>query len=153
MKIAKDQILLIEVSVLVPELADLGFFRETLILKTWNISDLIGQNDIYLQMELCTPFLKTVDGSSRNRKPQFSNFFCRNSYHCLYYISEITAPLSLKFCTEVTSYVLDPKPQVSSELVSPIRIYDYFPKVTCYRTVQNSEVVRASTCHCCILWV
>ena len=31
----------IEVSVLVLELADLGFVRETLILKTWNISDII----------------------------------------------------------------------------------------------------------------
>ena len=31
-----------EVSVLVLELADLGFVTETLIFKTWNILDLIG---------------------------------------------------------------------------------------------------------------
>ena len=31
-----------EVFVLVLELDDLGFFIETLILKTWNISDMIG---------------------------------------------------------------------------------------------------------------
>ena len=31
-----------EVSVQVPELADLGFLRETLIFKTWNILDMIG---------------------------------------------------------------------------------------------------------------
>ena len=39
-------------SVLVPEFADLGFVTETLIFKTWNISDLIGQTDRSLQMEL-----------------------------------------------------------------------------------------------------
>ena len=31
-----------EVFVLVPELPDLGFVRETLIFKTWNILDIIG---------------------------------------------------------------------------------------------------------------
>ena len=31
-----------EVSDLVPELSDLGFVRETLIFKTWNLSDMIG---------------------------------------------------------------------------------------------------------------
>ena len=31
-----------EVSVLVPELADLGFVRETLIFKTLNLSNMIG---------------------------------------------------------------------------------------------------------------
>ena len=41
-----------EVSVLVPELADLGFATETLIFKTWNISYLIGYKYISLQMEL-----------------------------------------------------------------------------------------------------
>ena len=28
--------------VLVPEMADLGFVRENLIFKTWNLSDMIG---------------------------------------------------------------------------------------------------------------
>ena len=45
--------------------------------------------------------------------------------------------MCLKFLTEVTLHVSDTKPQVSS-----IGIYDPFPKVTCYRTVQNNEVVR-----------
>ena len=36
-----------EVSVLVPKLADLGLVIETLILKTWNLSDLIGQTTIF----------------------------------------------------------------------------------------------------------
>ena len=60
-----------EVFVLVPELADLGFVRETLILKTWNLLDLIGYKDRSLQGELSNVllFLKTVEGSSWNRKP------------------------------------------------------------------------------------
>ena len=33
---------ILEVSILVPNLVDLGFVSETLILKTWNLSDLIG---------------------------------------------------------------------------------------------------------------
>ena len=59
----------------------------------------------------------------------------------------------MKFRTEVTSHVPDPIPQVSLELVSPFGIYDPFPKVTCYRTVQNSEVVRTATCPWFIFWV
>ena len=68
--------------------------------------------------------------------------FCRNACHYFCDISAIAAPLCLKFCTEVTSYVPDPTPQVS-----PICIYDPFPKVTYYRTVQNSEVVWHTMCH------
>ena len=41
-----------EVSVLLPELDDLGFVRETLIFKTWNLSDIIGQKYRSLQMDL-----------------------------------------------------------------------------------------------------
>ena len=41
-----------EVSVLVPEFVDLGFVVETLILKIWQLSDMIGQEDKSLQMEL-----------------------------------------------------------------------------------------------------
>ena len=100
----------------------------------------------------CTPFLKTVEGSSRNRKPWFSNFFCRNVCYCFCDIYEITTPICIKFCTEVTSHVPNPTPQVSLEWVSPIGIYDPFPKVTCYNTVQNSEVVQPTTCHCFIFW-
>ena len=142
-------------SVLLLELADLGFVRETLIFKTLNISYLIGYKDISLQNGAvqCTPFLKTVEGSSRNRKPYFSNFFCRNSCHCFYDISEITAPLCLKLRTNVASPVPVPTPHVSSELVSPIGTYDRFPKVTCFKTVQHSEVVRNAMCHCFIFWV
>ena len=36
------------------------------------------------------------------------NFFSRNSCYCFCDISEITAPLCLKFLTKVTSHVLDP---------------------------------------------
>ena len=36
---------------------------------------------------------------------------------------------------------------------SSFSIYNPFPKVTCYRTVQNNEVVRHATCHCFIFWV
>ena len=57
-----------EVFVLVPELADLGFVTETLISKTWNISHLIGYITSNGSVQ-CTPFLKIVEGSSRNRKP------------------------------------------------------------------------------------
>ena len=39
-------------SVLVPDLDDLGSVRETLIFKTWNLLDLIGYKDISLQVEL-----------------------------------------------------------------------------------------------------
>ena len=39
-------------SVLLPELADLGFVRETLILKTWNLLDLIGYKYRSLKMYL-----------------------------------------------------------------------------------------------------
>ena len=78
--------------------------------------------------------------------------FCRNSCHCFCDISAIAAPLCLKFRTEVTSYVPNPTPRVSSKLVSPICIYDPFPKVTCYRTVQNNEVVRTAMWHCFIFW-
>ena len=42
---------------MVPELVDLGFVRETLIFKNWNILDLIGYNDISLQMELSNVLL------------------------------------------------------------------------------------------------
>ena len=35
-----------EVSVLVPNLDDLGFFSETIIFKTWNLSYLIGYKDV-----------------------------------------------------------------------------------------------------------
>ena len=45
------------VSILVPKLADLGFVRETLILKNWNISNLIGYKDISLQFELSSVLL------------------------------------------------------------------------------------------------
>ena len=48
------------------------------------------------------------------------------------------------------SHVPVPKPHVSLELVSPIGTYDHFPKVTCYRIFQNSEVVWTATCHCFI---
>ena len=44
-------------SVLVSEFADLGFVVETLIFKTWNLSDLIGWTDRYLQMELSNVLL------------------------------------------------------------------------------------------------
>ena len=46
-----------EVSVLVPELANPGFVRGTLILKTWNISYLIGYKGIPLQGELSNVLL------------------------------------------------------------------------------------------------
>ena len=92
-------------------------------------------------------FSENSGGSSQNGKPYFSNFFCKNAYYYFCDISEITAPLCLKFRTEVTSHVLDPTLYVSLEWVSPIGIYDHFPKVTYYRTVQNSEVVRHATCH------
>ena len=46
-----------EVSVLVPEFVDLGFVAETLILKNWNLSDLIGPTDRSLQMELSNVLL------------------------------------------------------------------------------------------------
>ena len=44
-------------SVLVLELADLGFVTETLIFKTWNILDLIGYKYIYIQGELSNVLL------------------------------------------------------------------------------------------------
>ena len=75
------------------------------------------------------------------------NFFNRNSCYCFCDISEISTPLCLKFCTEVTPHVPDPTPQFSLELVPPFWIYDPFLKVTCYMIVQNSEVVRHATCH------
>ena len=46
-----------EVSVLVPELVYLGFVKETLILKTWNLSYLIGPKDRSLQFELSNVLL------------------------------------------------------------------------------------------------
>ena len=61
-----------------------------------------------------------------------------------------THPLCLKFHIEVALSVYVPKPQVSSELVSPIRTYDRFPKVPHFKTVQNNKVVQTSTCHCFI---
>ena len=36
------ELIFCNVGFLVPDLADLGFVRENLILKTWNLSDLIG---------------------------------------------------------------------------------------------------------------
>ena len=77
----------------------------------------------------------------------FHFFFCRNACYCFYDISKITNPLCMKFLTEVIYHVPDPKLYVSSELVSPFGIYDPFPKVTSYRTVQNNEVERNSMCH------
>ena len=44
-------------SVLVPELVELGFVRENLISKTWNLSDLIGYKDRSLQGELSNELL------------------------------------------------------------------------------------------------
>ena len=46
-----------EVSVLVPELADLGFVRETLFFKTWNILDLIRYKYRSLQFDLSNVLL------------------------------------------------------------------------------------------------
>ena len=48
MEIQKIRSYRFEVSDLVLDLADLGFVRETLIFKTWNISDLIGYKYIPL---------------------------------------------------------------------------------------------------------
>ena len=46
-----------EVSILVLELADLGVVRETLILKTWNILDLIVYKYISFQGDLSNVLL------------------------------------------------------------------------------------------------
>ena len=43
-------------SVLVLELADLGFVREILILKNWNILDMIGYKDRSLEGKLSNKF-------------------------------------------------------------------------------------------------
>ena len=47
----------VEISSNVPELADLGFVRETLIFKTWNLSDIIRYKYISLQFELSNVLL------------------------------------------------------------------------------------------------
>ena len=96
-------------------------------------------------------FSENSGGKLPEQEALIFNFFNRNSYYCFCDISEITTPLCLKFCTEVTSHVPYPTPQVSIEWVSPFGTYEPFPKVTCYKTVQNSEVVRYSTCHGFIL--
>ena len=44
-------------SILLPELADLGFVRETLIFKTWNLSDMIQYKDRSLEGKLSNVFL------------------------------------------------------------------------------------------------
>ena len=75
----------------------------------------------------------------------FFSFFCRNVWYFFCGIYENNAPLCLKLCTEVASHVLFPTPQVRAELVSPIGTR--FPKVTYFRTVQKSKLVRTSTCH------
>ena len=38
--------------VLVPDLVDLGFVRETIIFKTWNLSYIIGYKDVALEGEM-----------------------------------------------------------------------------------------------------
>ena len=91
-------------------------------------------------------FYKNNGGKLLEQETLVSNFFCRNACYCSCEISEICTPLCLKFLTKVTSHDLDPTLEVLSELVSPFGIYDPFPKVTCYRTVQNSEVVRHAMC-------
>ena len=97
-------------------------------------------------------FSENSGGKLPEQEALVSNFFCIKACHCFCDISEINAHMCLKFCNEVTSHIPDPKPHVSSEFVSPIGIYDPFPTVTCYRTVQNNEVVRTATCHCFIFW-
>ena len=57
MEIQKIRSYRFEVSVLVPDLADLGFVREILIFKTWNLSDLIGYKDAPPQRELANVLL------------------------------------------------------------------------------------------------
>ena len=60
-------------SVLVSELADLGFVRETILFKTWNISNLIGYKDISLQVKLSNvlPFLKQWREAPETGSPSF----------------------------------------------------------------------------------
>ena len=59
--------------VLVPELANLGFVKETLIFKTWNILDLIVWTDRSLQVELSNVLLfwKQWREAPRTRSPSF----------------------------------------------------------------------------------
>ena len=58
---------------MVPELTDLGFVRETLILKTWNLSDLIGYKYRPLQGDLSNVLLfqKQWREAPRTRSPSF----------------------------------------------------------------------------------
>ena len=76
------------------------------------------------------------------------NFFYRIACYFSCGISESTAPLCLKLCTEVACFVFFPTPQVRAELVSPIGTYANFPKVMYFKTVQHNELVRTATCHC-----
>ena len=100
-----------EVSVLVPELADLEFVKETLILKTWNLSDLIDIN-IYLFNLSCPmySFSENSGGKLPEQEALVFNFFCRNSCYCFCSISEIVVPLCLKLRTKVASHVPIPTP-------------------------------------------
>ena len=79
-----------EVSVLVPELADLGFVRETLIFKSWKISDMIGQKYAPLQGELSNVllFLKRWREALGTGSPSFPNSSSK--------IPNIISKLSLK---------------------------------------------------------
>ena len=80
--------------------------------------------------------------------PSFLQFLLQNVWYCFCYIYEITTPLCPKFSTEVSSSVIYPTPQFWVELVSASGTYAKFPKVTYFRTVQDSELVQTSTCHC-----
>ena len=98
-------------SVLVLEFADLGFVRETLIFKTWNLLDLIDINiELFKVSYPIDSFSENSGGKLPEQEALIFNFFCRNACYCFYDISEITAPLCFKFHTEVTSHVPDPTP-------------------------------------------
>ena len=81
------------------------------------------------------------------------NFFYINAWYCFCEISEINEPLCMKIHIEVSHSVFFATPQVIEELVSPIGTYVSFPKVTYFRTVQHSELVQTTTCHCFIFGV
>ena len=61
------------------ELADLGLVRETLIFKTWNLLDLIGQKYISLQGELSNVlrFFKQCREAPRIGSPSFPISFTK----------------------------------------------------------------------------